>query len=218
LFFFISHYIRFFIVNIVFYIRYLIRYLKSKARYLARNAKTIHNFANNIIPVIYNFWSVRKFMHTHSIIHPTFNLGNTFIHIHKLVDELLYYGKFNSDFNRIKEHFVLLKLNCVHDRNLGNIFDSNRDYINNYLQAFSNSAEPELNFIRWFTRYLILLLVNTLLTDTKLRSFFNRKIEKLAMDYLNLYIDYVILEARIRDKLIPFEGIRIVKELINTEI
>ncbi len=44
-----------------------------------------------------------------------------------------------------------------------------------------------------------------------------KAVEGLIGDYVDLYIDFAILEARIGGELAAFEGIRIVKERVRDE-
>ncbi len=104
-----------------------------------------------------------------------------------------------------------------------------RDLVHD-LNLDPNKPEESRNmsrFLRWYVRLSALLIATELLSRAQTRDAWSddsgldeqsgalkKEAQRLVDNYLDLYIDFATLEARINGNLSPFESIRIVKERI----
>ncbi|MGB0386495.1 MAG: NACHT domain-containing protein [Ardenticatenaceae bacterium] len=124
--------------------------------------------------------------------------------------------------NRIRAHAVNRARDLKRTLNLDRALEHDRRFVNKAI------ASRETEFLRWYARFIIWLIIDGLLTmlqkDERPRTFtdvflrrekdqqWEEDVQDLADKYIDLYIDLAILEERIESRLPAFEGIRIVKE------
>ena len=119
-----------------------------------------------------------------------------------------------------------LDLDLVRARTL--VRARNRDYVLRLVDNLKTSWTEVASFLYWYIRLVALIMAAELLLPllpdqprswlvqfkdgSRNLSAARAEIQRLIDSYLDLYVDFVILDARIQGNLPAFEGIRIVRE------